>query len=271
MKEYKGGIWGAGGVFVILIIFAIAWFAFASPNLAEVKQLQQDTEVAEDQNHIHQVRLTQLQAQYEKIDEFRAELALLREQIPETHELTELSRQLDSIAETEGVFIVSILPELPMLLDVEELQGEADTNEVGSDADAVDPERENETDDESDVATDELAEVATVAGPAGFTAVPISITVLGSYEDALGFVDAVQRPEKRLIFISAINTEVQEETESQGGRPATGAGDVEVVIEAYAYVQSNTSPDSLSEAETELAEGVDDSGLPASNRNPFGK
>lgn len=279
MKKYNRSAWIAGGAFVILLIFGVSWFAWASPNLSEAKQFQEDIETAEDQNHRHRIRLAQLQAQYENLDEYRADLQTLREQIPTTHEITELSRQLEAVATDNDVFVISIHPDLPLLLDPadllppEEPEDEAAENDSDSDSDS-DSDADSDSDDSD--AEDTPAPVPNVTVPEGFTAVPISMTILGSYGDVSTFLNTVQEPENRLLFISNLSVQVQDEAEESGDTPAIAAGDVEVNLQGFAYLLPDGRP-VLPGADPDAEEGAQEEAeqtpadLPNSNRNPFEK
>jgi len=66
-------------------------------------------------------------------------------------------------------------------------------------------------------------------------AIPISITVVGTYDDTLAFLNDVQTATPRLLLVSGIQGTSQKDAPASGGRPATKIGDQELVITGFLY------------------------------------
>ena len=90
------------------------------------------------------------------------------------------------------------------------------------------------------------AAVAGANGPTGFTAIPISITALGTYDNTLAFLNDLQNSTQRLFLVTGFTSTSQDQADASSGKPATAPGDQELIITGYAYAL----PDGLAVPET---------------------
>ncbi|GEA88802.1 hypothetical protein [Cellulomonas cellasea] len=224
MAGAKKSTWIGGTAFVAVAMLAAAWFLLVSPTVATASESREQTESVRAQNDLLELQLAQLEADFAKLPEHKAELAALRVQIPTRAELAAFLRQLDEVAKASGVTVMSVTPSAPTA--------------VVPAVSVAAPVAPATTEPAEGGATDPATTAPAPAGPApltGFVQVPVSITVLGGYEPTLAFVDALQRA-SRLFLVTGLRATGQKVAEGGGGRPATELGHVELAVDGVMYV-----------------------------------
>lgn len=230
MGRAKTSTWVTGAVFVALMVLALGWFLAISPQLDRASQAREETEAARQQNVVQTQRLATLRQQYEEIDSYKAELAAIHQQIPTTGQMPALVREVNAAAQRSSVTVLSVLPGTP-----ETFFAAAPSQPT------VQPEASDAGDAESEASDDAPAPVAGGApGVDGMVAVPVQVTVLGSYDAARTFVAELQTGIDRLFVVTTFDVTGQDEAEASGGRPATQEGDAELVVHGYIYVLQDT-------------------------------
>lgn len=282
MGRSKTQTWIVGTVVLIILILAATWFLMVTPKLSQTEE----TRVANDdamaqQDQLHN-ELATLRSQFETIDELRAELDVLRTQIPATPRLSEYVRQLDAIGVQFGVTIIQLGPVAPEPFGVIASTTSAGTEAAGTGSttgtatgDAAVGEAEQTADDAdaaaatTDDTTAEPTDTTATTGAlpmalAGMGAVPVSITVVGPYANVMGFLEAVQIQIPRAFLVTGFSGLSQGVSDATSGRPATAAGDLELAIQGFMYYLVPNAT-----AVTGEAEVTEPTPLPASDRNPF--
>ncbi|HQY33847.1 type 4a pilus biogenesis protein PilO [Actinotalea sp.] len=230
MGTNKRITWVVGTTFLALILFAGAWFLLIGPNVDAIAEARQSTEDTLAQNEVQTRRLATLKEQFADLASYRAELATIRTQLPVEDGLPALLRELDTLATGAGVTIVGVAPAIPETFFAAAPVDVAPTNEAPA----------------SDTATEDGAAAPAPApvepvGVDGLVAIPVSITVLGSYDATVDFVEGLQTRMARLFVVTAFTAEGQEENEATGGKPATREGDAEFTISGVIYVLQDTA------------------------------
>ncbi len=253
------GTWIGGAAFIAVAIGAGTWFLGVSPQAADAADLRAQTEQVRSQNDLLELQIASLESESEKLPEYEAELAVIRTQIPTTAQLSEYLRQVNAMAAAHAVFLTNIAPAtgqafVPALVAA---PAPAPTETAGA------------TDTESGEATDEETPTAPAAPsgprvPDGFAAIPFSLTVLGTYDNTLAFINDLQTVSPRLFLVSALTATALKETEASGGRPATAPGDQELVITGYLYVL----PDPAAGSQAPAPEPTDPSATPTPTPTP---
>jgi len=286
MGRSKTQTWIVGTVVLIILILAATWFLMVTPKLSQTQETRDanDNAIAE-QDQLRNALAT-LRSQFENIDAMRAELDVLRTQIPDTPRLSEYVRQLDAIAVQFGVTITQLGPAVPEPFGVVASTTSTGTGVVGTtdgtgsttgtatgDAAVGEAEQTAENADAATATTDDATAeptdttATTGALPvalAGMGAVPVSITVVGPYTNVMGFLEAVQIQIPRLLLVTGFSGLSQSVGDAMSGRPATAAGDLELAIQGFMYyLVPGATAVTGEEAVTEPTP------LPASERNPF--
>ncbi|MDM7831221.1 hypothetical protein [Cellulomonas edaphi] len=223
MAGSKRSTWIGGTVVVALVLGAAAWFLAISPTLASAQETRTQASETRDANELLEQSVALLKAQSAKLPEYKKELAALQVQIPTTAKLSAYLRQIDTIAESHGVVVTSLSPSpaVPFTVPV-----------AAAPAPAPAAEGEQTTDPN---ATPTPAPVVDSGVPAGMVAIPVSVTVVGTFENAQAFLKDMQSGEQRILLIGTMMLTSQKEAGATGGRPATKEGDAELVITGFIY------------------------------------
>lgn len=231
MASSKAAPWVLGTAFVGVLILGIAWMLAISPQMQLVSTARADAEAARSQNVVLTQRLAVLREQAADLDTYKADLAAIRLQIPAEDGLPALLREIDATAAANSVFIVAITPgeavpfvsAVPTVVEpaVDVAAAEGQANGGGETVAPTVPEP---------------------SGPQGLVAVPIEITVLGTYDNTAGFMARVQEQLQRLLLVTDFTVTVQKASLASGGRPATAFGDAELRIRGFVYVQQPVAP-----------------------------
>lgn len=208
----KAGSWIGGAVLVAALACVAAWFLLLSPRLESVDSLKAETASVNDQNDILELKVEKLKVQFAKLDEYKAEIAAIQIQIPTTALLADYTKQVNEIAQANGVVVTVLAPGAPF----EFLPAPPSAPADAPAADATAP--------------------AAPAQIPGFVAMPFSMTLVGPYANTQTFLDQLQTGTQRLFLVTALTGGSQPEGEAAGGRPATVVGDIELTVTGYAYV-----------------------------------
>jgi Tfp pilus assembly protein PilO len=110
-------LWLVGGALGAVLLLAIGWFFFISPQQAQTGKLADDAGAAQLQLTALRHRLTQLRQQNTRLPEYRAQLATAQQALPTTSGLSDFVRQLQLGGERAEVAIsgvvVGALTQLP--------------------------------------------------------------------------------------------------------------------------------------------------------------
>lgn len=238
MGRSKTSTWVGGTVVVALLLLVAGWFLLVSPVLASASETRAATADVESDNDMTRQRIQTLKAQFETLDESKAELAALQLQVPTTGQLSDYLRQVDEQAVARTVSLTSVAPGAPELFAP--VTGAAPTA-AASDATATgDAVTDPVTDPAADAATTAApAPAAGTTAPAGMVDVPITLTAVGSYANVMGWVQSIQEQTDRLLLVTTVTGTALDDAPAGGGKPATVKGDIEVSVTGYLYVLPN--------------------------------
>lgn len=231
MGRSKTSTWVGGTVVVALLLLVAGWFLLVSPVLASASETRSAAADVESDNDMTRQRIETLKAQFETLDESKAELAALQLQIPTTGQLSDYLRQVDEQAVARTVSLTSVAPGAPELYAP--VTGAAPA-EAAVDATAT-----------GDVATDPAADAAATTAPApaagttapaGMVDVPITLTAVGSYANVMSWIQSIQEQTDRLLLVTTVTGTALDDAPAGGGKPATVKGDVEATVTGYLYV-----------------------------------
>ena len=109
----KTRTWSAATAGLCVLLILAAYFLLIAPKRAEAADLRDQT-VAQDQaNQQTQLKTQQLKAQYAQLPAKQAELAVIKQQLPDNPALPGLIRTLSAMADASGVTLVSLAPAPP--------------------------------------------------------------------------------------------------------------------------------------------------------------
>lgn len=249
MRAARSTGWVVGTVFAVLAIFAGTWFLAAGPRFDDASETLAVAQSARDRNELLTVEVARLAEQFTHLDEYRAELAELRTQVPAEARLTEFVRQVEALATANGVTVTSLAPSVPILVE--------------SEAPVPAPTETTETTEATDASADAtVAEPAPEALPlAAFAYVPLTMEVVGPYANVAAFLDAIQTGNPRIFVPTTLDGEGQDLQPDV--IPPTADGDLKLTVTGNLYVLPEAATEAPADGTTEPAP------LPSSDRNPF--
>jgi len=223
MTKSKTGGWVGATIAIGLVMALAAWFLAISPTLANAADTRDQAQSQRDQNTIAKQKLAALKKQFENIDALRAELAGLQLQIPTTEDTAAYRRELTTIATNHSVTVVSLST------GTAEAAAAPVAPAPTPDAGAATAETGTET------ATDAAAP-APAAPTASTYTVPVTLDVLGTYDNVLGFLQDLQTGTQRLLLINDLSGSSPAPADAVGGKPAIVEGDLELSISGELFV-----------------------------------
>ncbi|WP_158375672.1 type 4a pilus biogenesis protein PilO [Cellulosimicrobium cellulans] len=255
MSGSKSTTWVVGTVVLALVLLAAGWFLLVGPVLTTAGETRAQAEEVRASNDQLQSKIVTLKKQFEQLPEFQQQLAQLQQKVPTTGDIAGYLRQIDAEAGARGVTLTTITPSSGELFSPQAPAAEpaADSGAAPEDGATTDATATDEGTDgaaegavAAEAATTDTAPAAAgpvlpvVAAPAGMIDVPITITALGSYDNVMGWLEAVQQTVPRLQLVTSLNGVSQKDAEASGGRPATTVGDLELTVTGYLYVLPGT-------------------------------
>jgi hypothetical protein len=256
MRTNKAAPWVAGAIVVIFVILAAGWFLAISPTIASADESRAQAAVERAHNDRLKQQNATLKEQLTHLEEYKAQLAALRVQLPAHAELSALNTELQALVASAGLTTTTF--------GATTAQAFAPVAAAAAPvADAAAPAATTTTSGTSAPAAGAAAPVPTTSYP-GFFAIPLTMTVLGTYDATLKFLDSLQTTSSRLYLVGSITATSQQDGGSSTGKPATSKGDLETTITGFAYVLKD-GPAAV-EAPTATPSPLP---VPSTQKNPF--
>jgi Tfp pilus assembly protein PilO len=257
MGANKAAPWVAGAVVLIFVILAMGWFLAISPTMAAADASRAQTAVERDHNALLTQQIATLKEQFTHLDEYKAQLAELQVQLPPQADLSALNTELQALVASAGLTtttfgVTTAQAFVPVATAAAPVADAAATTAAGT------------TTAVAGTAATGAAPVDPVASFAGFYAVPVSITVVGTYDATLAFLDSLQTTTSRLYLVGSVTATSQRDGGAGSGKPATSSGDLETTIAGFAYVLQDGSAAVEAPAATPSPLPV-----PSNQKNPF--
>jgi len=199
----KNRIWVAGGVLIVIVVFALGGLLGIKPQLDAAQVSNNDRFSVEAANEQHRLEIVALEEQSTRLPEFQAAVAELREAIPALPDLDSFSGQLAGLEVSTGVRVTGFTPQ-PATLFVPSVA-----------ASAVTP--------------------ATVVG-SSFAKSEFTLNAVGTREQSLAFVKGLQSGD-RLVLVSDVTMSAAD----AGITTVTVTGSVYFLLDTP-YVDPNAAP-----------------------------
>lgn len=165
-------VWTFATAFAIVIVVALGWFLGIAPKLAEMTRFESERVTVELQNNLNRIALAQIQDDFARINEFRAQLDAVAAEFPEMPEYDEIAETLFAEMLSAGLVLENLTISEP-----EPASPEAVVDEFGQ------------------LPRGTLVEISIV------------MTVYGDVLSALEFIDAVQRSERLSLVTGFVHVE----------------------------------------------------------------
>ncbi|TFB75948.1 hypothetical protein E3O06_04760 [Cryobacterium glaciale] len=214
--------WAVGAILVIVLVVSAGFTLGISPKLEELSASRATRTAALAQNEVYELQLAALQREFDGLETVQDELAVLREAIPEGAALPAFVGQLDAIAGRTSVTLTEFSSADALLYAP-----------VVPDTTVPDTTVPDTT--VPDTTAPGAADAAAAAPSAlvttdNFVAVPVTISVTGSFDAVLQFLDGLQSGQ-RLMTVTSFSS----------GTPSADAPDrVTGQIAGIVYVLLNT-------------------------------
>lgn len=268
--------WIAGAVVVMVAISALTYFFLYLPRAEDAAAKLDEAEVVRAGNDILAIQIAQLAADFEHLDEYRAELAALATQIPPDRDWDTVLEMINGMATAAGLPLplldASVSDAAPVTIfaapaaqptaPTEGAAGDAAVDQAEATAD--DAEAAADAQDETQDATEEAPAPTGPAAVEGLTMVPFSVKVSGPYGNVMTFLNSLQNHDGRVFFIGDFDLLRLGAADATTLRPAVADGDLELTVRGtfFSLLPSSATPPT-GEEEPEAP------GLPTGGANPF--
>jgi Tfp pilus assembly protein PilO len=173
-------IWGIASGAAAVAVLAGGWFLGVQPQLTAASTSTQSLVGVQGQNQATRLKLVGLTKAAAKLDEMKAQDAVLQKSVPTILKPNTFIRRVSEVAALDGVDVVSISP---------------------GDATAYTP-AEAQSGGSSALA---LGKTSALISSADFTVVPVTLAVSGAPDSVLQFTHDIQNDE-RVFAINAVQT-----------------------------------------------------------------
>jgi Tfp pilus assembly protein PilO len=187
---------------LVIALVVLAGFTLGiSPKLEEVGVTRATRTAALAQNEVYEQQLAALQREFDGLETVQDELAVLRAAIPEGAALPALIGQLDAIAGRTSVTVTEFtsadaMPYVPVVPAADTIAPDS----TAPDSTAPDSTAPGTTAPDTDAAGS--AAPSPLVTAENFIAVPVTISVTGSFDAVLEFLDGVQNGQRLLTVTS---------------------------------------------------------------------
>lgn len=244
MKLTKTSAWSLGTTGLCVAVAASSWFLAIEPERAEAAESRELTVAAEQSNAELEVRVEQLRLEYAELPARQAELAAIRQALPDEPALAELIRQLTAAAADAGVVLDSInagavtavVDDATVTAAPEPVADEpADGEEPAEGEAAAEPSAEPSAAPDA-AAGDAPADAAAVptGGPV-LVSVPITIQTTGDFSTTTLFLKNVQAQIDRAFLVDGLTVTVEEGEDTAPGTIASN-----LTGRVFVFVDSTT-------------------------------
>lgn len=248
---------------VALLVVAAGWFVVISPTKAATAETRASVDSEMSRSLVLAKDLSTLKAQNAILGKSKAELAALTTQIPTSAGLAAFRRSLVERAQASGVTILSISTDVSTAVNVAAATPQAAAAPAPSSAGAATPSPSPSPSPSPEAPTTAATPATTVDGQV-LIGLPLSISVVGTYDAVRSFIASLQTKDGRLFLVSSLGLISQLDNPASLGRPETVKGDVEAAIQGFLFALPQVATDSKD------AGGVPTPlPLPTTERNPF--
>lgn len=197
---------------VAMVVVALAgFFLGVQPHLAQAASDRTDQVTVDATNRTTAAELARLKERAESLPKLKAELAALTASVPSSASMSSFYGAVDSVAAKAGVKVSAITTS-----DAVAYTAPAAATDAA--AEATDGATAEPATEAADGATAPLTDPAISA--ANFSAIPVSVSVDGSFDQALSFVGGMQDG-ARLFLVTTVSSSVSQDSTDPAAAAAT--------------------------------------------------
>lgn len=203
-------MWMGGGAAGSLMVIAIGWFFFISPQHAQANDYRAQTSEAVSRNDLLLRKLSTLREQSKKLDEYKATLTRDQSALPSESGLPNFLRQLQTLGGATQVSIttVTIAPPTPMI-----------PAPAGTVANAT---------------TAPTNPTTPTAKSSAISSIAVTLNASGRVEQLGMFLDQLQHVQPRAVLISQADLKPASET----GSTVTASGQTTLALSISLFVEA---------------------------------
>lgn len=175
MNSPSTRIWTFASVLIMILVVALGWFLGISPKLAEAARYDSERLAVQGQNELARATIAQLEADFERLDELKEDLAVLRAAFPTQAEYDSAIEEFVTGLVAGGLILQNLAINEPSPSAAEVLDPGAAPPEPEIDGDGVLP-------------------------SGSLLLVSVSVTVQGPLSSTLAFIDALQNSDRFAVL-----------------------------------------------------------------------
>ena len=191
--------------FLVIAVVAAGWFLLVSPKRAATTDLKTQKATQDRTNSELQTQISVLKEQFANLPKQQAQLAAIRQQLPDNPQLPKLVRDLSADAKASGAFLAEIAPGAPVALSPPALAAGAPA------APAVTAAKPN----------------AAATSTALFQ-VPLTLKLTGDYYELEQYISGLEQM-RRAFLVTGLSVDLNTDVNTPGSLSMTVTGRVFVV------------------------------------------
>ncbi|MDQ1582797.1 MAG: hypothetical protein QOF36_851 [Microbacteriaceae bacterium] len=223
----RNRLWLIGLVAVMVAVVALGWLLGIQPQLAAAANADQQRATVQTQNAANETVLAKLKKDYGSIEELKQQLVSLRQSVPASADMSSFVTELDSLSAAHQITVktITVSDAMPYTPPAAPVPAPASTASPSA------------TPTPAPTAAAPAAPTAPPAPPAvtnskitaaNFIAIPVQLSLVGTYSNVLDFVNGLQMG-PRLFLVTTFSTTASTDT-------TAGAGAVDATVGGYVYV-----------------------------------
>jgi Tfp pilus assembly protein PilO len=236
----RNRLWLIGLVAVMVAVVALGWLLGIQPQLAAAAAADQQRATVQTQNATNETVLAKLKKDYSSIDELKQQLVSLRQSVPASAEMSAFVTELDSLSAAHQVTVktIGVSDAMPYTPPVAPPTAATSTASPSPSPTAT----------PAPVAAAPTAPTAPPAvtnakiTAANFIAIPIQLSLSGTYSSVLDFVNGLQMGPRLFLVTKFSTTASSDPKATPGAVDATVGGYVYVVLDANAAAEKAATP-----------------------------
>ena len=223
MALTKTTAWSLGTVGLCAALTAGSWFVLIEPEQALAAEARAETVAAESSNAELQARIDQLRAEYAELPNKQAELAAIRQALPDEPALAQLIRDISFLATGAGVTVDSVTTgAVVAVVDPDAVTAVAEQAEADGAAGAA-PSTEPVPEPSGTAPADPAAASVVPGGPSGavLASIPVTLEVTGGFFETNLLLKGIQADLSRALLVDGLTITVVEEDDVEPGTVRT--------------------------------------------------
>lgn len=222
MRLTTTAAWSLGTAGLCVAMAAGGWFGLVAPQQAQAAASRELTVAAQEQNSSLEIRIAQLEQEFVDLPTRQAELAAIKQALPEEPALAPLIREVDRRGADTGVVVDSLTAGVPTaVVDLEAATAVTAAPSAGASAEpSTEASAAPSAAAPAPAAGAEVGGVVTPTAPV-LAAIPVTITATGGLAESTLFLTSLQAEMPRALLVDALTLSVLEGEDNPVGTVQT--------------------------------------------------